>query len=156
MTALVFALPAQAGNVFEVAKISVDATAESTSKARALALRQGQVRALGMAMRRLVQQEEWDLLPDLRSLNIEQLVERFRVSNEKTATGRYLATMAVQFKPGPLRDLRRSGVAVTEVQSRPALLLPVLEDLEGLQAWGEHWWQGHCGPIMTLKTIRHR
>lgn len=140
---LLAALPAQAGNVFEVAKISVDATAESTSAARALALRQGQVQALGIAMRRLVKQEEWDLLPELRTLDIEQLVERFRVSNEKTATGRYLATLSVQFKPGPLRDLLREyGVAVTEVQSRAALLLPVLEDLEGLQAWGEHWWQG--------------
>jgi hypothetical protein len=37
--------------------------------------------------------------------------------------------------------LRSYGVAVTEVQNKPALLLPVLEDLQGLQAWGEHWWQ---------------
>jgi hypothetical protein len=48
----------------------------------------------------------------------------------------------VQFKPEPLRNfLRGFGVAVTEAQSRPALLLPVLEDLQGLQAWGEHWWR---------------
>lgn len=140
---LLAAVPAEAtGNVFEVAKISVDATAESTSAARAKALRQGQRRALVLVMQRLVKQEEWDLLPDLKGLKVEEMVEQFRVSGEKTGNGRYLATLSVQFKPGPLRALlREAGVAVTEIQSRPALLLPVLEDLEGLQVWGEHWWQ---------------
>lgn len=133
---------AQAGSVFEVAKISVDVTAESTAKARAIGLRQGQAKALAVAMRRLAKQTEWGMLPQVTGADIEPLVEGFRISNEKTGNGRYLANMAVQFKPGPLRDLlRANGIAVTEVQSRPALLLPVLEDLQGLQAWGEHWWQ---------------
>lgn len=134
--------PAQAGSVFEVAKIKVDASAASTTLARNTALRNGQQKALAIAMRRLAKQEEWDLLPDITTLDIEDLVEGFRVSNEKTGPGRYLATLSVQFKPAPLRQLlRQYGVAVTEAQSSPALLLPVLEDLQGLQAWGEHWWQ---------------
>ena len=134
--------PVQAGSVFEVDRIKVDVSATSTSIARAQALNQGQAQALEMAMKRLVRQEEWDLLPDIRTLDIENLVEGLRISDEKTGPTRYLATLSVQFKPGPLRDLLRSyGVAVTEVQNRPALLLPVLEDLQGLQAWGEHWWQ---------------
>lgn len=136
------AIPAKAGSVFEVAKIQVDAKAESTTLARTTALSRGQKKALAIAMRRLVKQDEWEMLPDIATLDIENLVEGFRVSNEKTGPGRYLATLSVQFKPGPLRNLLRSyGVAVTEAQSRPALLLPVLEDLQGLQAWGEHWWQ---------------
>ncbi len=135
-------VPAVAGSVFDVDKIKVDANAPSTSLARAEALRQGQSEALRIAMRRLTKQEEWNKLPDLETLDVENLVEGFRVSNEKTGPGRYLATLSVQFKRVPLRNLlRRSGVAVTEVQSQPALLLPVLEDLQGLQAWGEHWWQ---------------
>jgi len=93
-------------------------------------------------MRRLAKQEEWDKLPDIRTLDIENMVEVLRISDEKTGPTRYLATLSIQFKSAPLRDLLRSyGVAVTEVQSKPALLLPVLEDLQGLQAWGEHWWQ---------------
>lgn len=139
---LTYAGPVAAGSVFEVNRISVDATASSTTEARAQGLRQGQAKALSLAMRRLAKQSEWNLLPDISTLDIEALVEGFRISNERTGNGRYLATLAVQFKPGPLRDLLRSnGVAVTEVQSRPALLLPVLEDLQGLQAWGEHWWR---------------
>jgi hypothetical protein len=95
-----------------------------------------------MVMRRLTKQEEWEKLPDSQALDFENLVEGLRISNEKTGPGRYLASLSVQFKPAPLRDLLRGvGVAITEVQSRPALLLPVLEDLEGLQSWGEHWWR---------------
>ena len=131
-----------AGNVFQVDRIKVDVSATSTTLARSTALQQGQERALAIAMRRLAKQEEWDKLPDIRTLDIENMVEVLRITDEKTGPTRYLATLSIQFKAAPLRDLLRSyGVAVTEVQSKPALLLPVLEDLQGLQAWGEHWWQ---------------
>jgi hypothetical protein len=139
---LLFANPAWAGNVFQVDRIKVDVSAASTTLARATALQRGQAEALTKAMQRLVKQEEWERLPDIRTLDIENLVEVLRISDEKTGPIRYLATLSVEFKRGPLRDLLRSyGVAVTEVQNKPALLLPVLEDLQGLQAWGEHWWQ---------------
>ena len=134
--------PVAAGNVFQVDRIKVDVSATSTALARSTALQQGQARALSIAMRRLAKQEEWEKLPDIRTLDIENMVEVLRISDEKTGPTRYLATLSIQFKAAPLRDLLRSyGVAVTEVQSKPALLLPVLEDLQGLQAWGEHWWQ---------------
>ncbi|MGB0478674.1 MAG: DUF2066 domain-containing protein [Parvibaculales bacterium] len=134
--------PVAAGNVFQVDRIKVDVSATSTTLARSTALQQGQARALSIAMRRLAKQEEWEKLPDIRTLDIENMVEVLRISDEKTGPARYLATLSIQFKAAPLRDLLRSyGVAVTEVQSKPALLLPVLEDLQGLQAWGEHWWQ---------------
>ncbi|MDB4106580.1 DUF2066 domain-containing protein, partial [bacterium] len=32
-------------------------------------------------------------------------------------------------------------VSISETQSPSVLLLPVLEDAKGLQAWGEHWWR---------------
>lgn len=139
---LLFANSAWAGNVFQVDRIKVDVSAASTTLARATALQRGQAEALTKAMQRLVKQEEWERLPDIRTLDIENFVEVLRISDEKTGPTRYLATLSVEFKRGPLRDLLRSyGVAVTEVQNKPALLLPVLEDLQGLQAWGEHWWQ---------------
>ena len=139
---LFLASPVAAGNVFQVDRIKVDVSATSTTLARSTALQQGQARALSIAMRRLAKQEEWEKLPDIRTLDIENMVEVLRISDEKTGPTRYLATLSIQFKAAPLRDLMRSyGVAVTEVQSKPALLLPVLEDLQGLQAWGEHWWQ---------------
>jgi len=136
-----------AGNVFMVGKISVDATAASATEARALALQQGQQEALSIVLRRLTLRGEWPLLPAPDDMVVDDwvvddLVEGFRVSGEKTGNKRYLATLSVTFKPNAIRGvLRARGTSITESQSRPALLVPVLENQDGLQAWGENWWR---------------
>jgi len=135
-------LPAFAGNVFNVEKIAVDVTAGSASDARAAALLDGQKRGLQTVIRRLTLRDEWSKLPTIEQIEVEKFVEGFRVSDEKTGRNRYLATLSVQFKPGALsRYLRNYEVAITESQAPSVLLLPVLEDAEGLQAWGENWWR---------------
>ena len=67
---LFLATPVAAGNVFQVDRIKVDVSATSTTLARSTALQQGQARALTTAMRRLDKQEEWEKLPDIRTLDI--------------------------------------------------------------------------------------
>ena len=71
---LFLATPVAAGNVFQVDRIKVDVSATSTTLARSTALQQGQARALTTAMRRLAKQEEWEKLPDIRTLDIENMV----------------------------------------------------------------------------------
>jgi hypothetical protein len=135
-------LPAMAGSIFMVDKINVDMSGPSASVAREMALSNGQKQALDIVLRRLTLRDEWPLLPNLEDVAVDDLVEGFRVSNEKTGNKRYLATLSVQFKPTAIRALLRArGTSVTEVQSRPVLLVPVLENQDGLQAWGEHWWR---------------
>ena len=135
-------LPAMAGSIFMVDKISVDMSGPSASVAREMALSNGQKQALDIVLRRLTLRDEWPLLPNLEEVAVDDLVEGFRVSNEKTGNKRYLATLSVQFKPTAIRALLRArGTSVTEVQSRPVLLVPVLENQDGLQAWGENWWR---------------
>ncbi len=134
--------PGYAGNVFTVDKIRVDARADSTTQARTKALRIGQHKAMAVMLRRLSRKQEWNLLPDVRTLDVDSLVEGFRVSGEKTSPGRYLATLSIQFKPNPLRRLLlEEGIAVSGTQNRSALLLPVLETPKGLQLWGKNWWR---------------
>ncbi|MDC0147455.1 DUF2066 domain-containing protein [Alphaproteobacteria bacterium] len=135
-------IEAAAGSVFTVDKMSVDASAASATQARAAALRDGQAQALEIVMKRLTLRAQWPMLPPVRELDVETFVEGFRVREEKTGRGRYLATLSVQFKPRDLSNLLRSyGVSISETQSPSVLLLPVLEDAKGLQAWGEHWWR---------------
>ena len=137
-----FSSAAEAGSVFKVDKISVDATGRSATEARELALRQAHQQAFDIVLRRLTLRSEWPLLPKSEDIAVDDLVEGFRVSNEKTGNQRYLATLSVTFKPTAIREfLRARGTSVTEIQSRPALLVPVLENEDGLQAWGEHWWR---------------
>ncbi len=133
---------AEAGSVFTVDKMRVDASAGSASQARAEALRDGQAQALEIVMKRLTLRAQWPMLPPISALQVENFVEGFRVRQEKTGRTRYLATLSVQFKPRALSDLLRSyGVSISETQSPSVLLLPVLEDANGLQVWGEHWWR---------------
>ena len=132
---------AEAG-VYEVAGIRVAAEAASTSAARNRALRQGQEQALDIVLRRLAVRADWSRLPQATDLDIDALVEGFRVGNEKTAPRRYSAALFVQFAPDLVRAiLQKEAIAISETQSRPALLMTVLEDERGLQAWGGHWWQ---------------
>lgn len=134
---------ARAGSVFSVDKVDVDVSAATTIEARNQALAEGQQRALEIVMKRLVRIDDWPRLPPVASAkDIQNIVEGFRVSDEKTGRGRYIARMSVQFKPGPLRRLLRGyNLPLNEDQARTALLVPVLEDLRGLQAWGDHWWR---------------
>ena len=135
-------LPAMAGSVFNVDRIFVDTKAASAIEAREIAVREGQLEALTIVLKRLTPENIWLALPSTDALGVENLVEGFQVSNENTASNRYIAELSVQFKANDvLALLRGRNIAVTTSQNRPALLLPVLEDAQGLQLWGDHWWQ---------------
>lgn len=135
------ALPAAAGNLFEVKNVSVDARASSALEARGIALRDGQSRAFQILLRRLTRSEDWPVLPAVGPENIETYVRRFRVEDEKTSSRRYLASLSVVFEPETVLDLLRNlNIPFSETQARPMLLLPVLEDVTGYRLWENHWW----------------
>ncbi len=134
--------PALAASVFNVDRVFVDTQAPSATEAREIAVRDGQREALTIVLQRLTPEINWPQLPVASTLAVENLVEGFQVSKEKTTTNRYLAELSVQFKADDvLALLRGQNIAVTTSQNRPALLLAVLEDAQGLQLWGEHWWE---------------
>ena len=137
-----FTTPAFAASVFNVDRVFVDTQAPSAIEAREIAVRDGQREALAIVLKRLTPEISWPQLPATNELAVENLVEGFQVSKEKTTTNRYIAELSVQFKADDvLALLRGRNIAVTTSQNRPALLLAVLEDAQGLQLWGEHWWE---------------
>ena len=132
-----------AGSVFAVDKIEVAATAASSVQARTLALLDGQRRALEIVLRRLAREDDWATLPPAATLPVEDLVSGFRIGDEKTTATGYTARLSVRFKPAAMRRLLQDlDIAVSEMQQTPALLLPVLEDGDGLKLWDDNWWQG--------------
>ena len=132
---------ARAGNLFEVRGVEVDATAGSVTEARDKALAQGQAIAFNRLLKRLTQQGDWPVLPQLGQQDTEMFVRGFRVQNEKTSSRRYLASLSVVFEPETVLELLRNmNVPISETQAKPALLLPVLEDVTGYKLWDEHWW----------------
>lgn len=132
---------AQAGNLFEVRGVEVDATAGSVTEARDKALAEGQAIAFNRLLKRLTQEGDWPVLPQLGLKDSEMFVRGFRVQNEKTSSRRYLASLSVVFEPETVLELLRNmNIPISETQAKPALLLPVLEDVTGYKLWDEHWW----------------
>ena len=119
-------LPAQAQEIFTVEGVRVDATAGTAAAARKAALASGHIKAMQRLLQRIVLAEDVGLLPPLTANEVAEFVRNFQVSNERTSSVRYLATLTFQFAPGPVRDyLRERGVRFAERRSNPVLLLPV-------------------------------
>ncbi|MBE8219928.1 MAG: DUF2066 domain-containing protein [Alphaproteobacteria bacterium] len=134
--------PVAYGGIYDVAGLPIKARAATSAQARTMALRQGQVEALEVILRRLSPRADWSRLPDAASLDFETMINRIELDEEKTISRTYSATLFVAFAAQPLRQLFQDlDIAISESQNRPLLLIPVLEDRDGLQAWGQHWWR---------------
>ncbi|MDD9841774.1 MAG: DUF2066 domain-containing protein [Alphaproteobacteria bacterium] len=130
-----------AGNLFEVKGIKVDATARSVTDARLKALAQGQRAGFATLLKRLTRDEDWAVLPDVATIAVEDFVLNFRVQNEKNTRRRYIATLSVQFDAALVSSmLRELNIPYAETQAKPALILPLLEDVTGYRLWDNHWW----------------
>lgn len=135
----------QAG-IYDVTGIQIKAQGATPAQARTLALRQGQLEALEIILRRLALQEDWGRLPDVASLDFQATIDRITLDDEKTIGRTYSATLFVAFAAQPLRQLfQELDIPLSETQSRSALLIPVLEDTEGLQVWERNWWRTAWG-----------
>lgn len=134
--------PTLAGNIFAAEGIKVDVEASTSTEARRAALEEGHAVALTKVLRRLTPMSYWSQLPDADKLAIETMVSGFRVSDEKSSPQRYSARLSVSFKPDAIRDLIYAAqIPLSEVQSQPALLLPVMENKDGLILWTDNWWR---------------
>ena len=130
-----------AGNIYAVNGVKVDASAANSADARELAMREGQGLAINTVFRRLTLSSYWDQLPSSDELNLDSFVEGFRVADERTSPTRYIAKLSISFKPDAVREaLLSRDIPIGEMRAAPALLLPIMEDREGLFLWGRNWW----------------
>lgn len=129
-------------DVFTVASVPVDATAQTAAAARERALQEGQHQAFERLLQRLTPAAERARLPRLSDSVIADLVRDFEISGEKTSSVRYIANLTVRFKPTDVRNvLRQRGVAFSETPSKPVLVLPVYEGESGALLFDENPWQ---------------
>ncbi len=128
--------PGTLANVFEVQGVPVDVTADNAAEARSEALARGQDEAFSRLLERLTLKEDAEKLPEPGSLVVTEFVSDFAVSDEKTSTVRYLANLNVRFKATAVRSLLRElGIRFAETSSKPILILPVFQGLEGVLLW---------------------
>jgi len=141
--------PQGAADIFTVSQVPVRAEAASAEEARLIAQDQGRTQALQILLQRLTPSSDWPYLPrpslnELLDLQVGFEVEHERFSTLSGQQNRYLADITYSFRRDRVRALLRSeGVAFSESQAAPALVLPVYEvrqqsNVEGQrQLWGD-------------------
>jgi hypothetical protein len=128
----------RAADVFQVAGVAVDVTAETAAAAREQALREGEVQAFRRLLERLTLRIDHGHLPKLRLDEIEGYVKDFSIDQEKTSPVRYLARLNVRFKAENVRRLLiEYGLPFAETPSKPVLVLPVYQATAALLLWDD-------------------
>jgi hypothetical protein len=130
-----------AGNfpsAYVVAGVPVDATAQDAVAARDAARAQGEKIAFRRLLERLTPKTEWGHLPSPSNDEIAALVQDFEVSNERNSGVRYLASYTFRFSPtGVRRMLRAANIPITELASKPVVLVPVLKTGDATRLWDD-------------------
>ncbi len=133
---------AQPVDLFTVANVKVDATAESATAARDLAMSQGRSLAWTKLYRRFTASTLWGRASAVPEAQLQRLMRSFEVANERRSTTRYLAEVTFHFNPAAVRAfLRQSGIAFTETRSRPALVIPIVagSTFDPMSPWASAW-----------------
>ena len=154
---LTFAQAQTAADVFQVSRISVDATAADAVAAREQALLQGQIEGLHRLLRRLAPAAEHGRLPAVGAAEIQRYVQNFEISDEQVASNRYLAHLTVRYDPEAVRTLLQGeGLSYAETVSEPLVVLPVYQVPGGPRLWPEDnpWWQAWAENLEPERLLR--
>lgn len=142
-------LPLQAGaqaadaSLFSVPGVEVDATAESATAARDIALAGGRPEAWQRLFRRLTPPSVWDEQPSPTPQQLERMILSMGIDNERRSTTRYLAEVTYNFNPVEVGNLlRANGIRYAEAQARPVLVIPLTQGVYDPQSdWARAWMQ---------------
>lgn len=161
-------LPAQAQEADQFsATVKVDATADTTAKAREMARLDGQRRAFAALVERFSGGSAPARLPKLDDQAISALVDSFEVANERMSAVRYVAEYTFHFRPAELRRvLGAAGITASATPDKPAadpsakplVLVPVYQAGAQLLLWEDAnpWrdsWERQPGAAGAAKIV---
>ncbi|MGB3455093.1 MAG: hypothetical protein WBA35_01925, partial [Litorimonas sp.] len=101
LAATLFALPTLAADPFTVARVPVDATAQSAIQAQTDAIGRGQIEAARILLDRLTLESERSQsgLPPLSAQVVGPLIRGLSIDNERRSATRYLGDVTIAFNP---------------------------------------------------------
>lgn len=131
--------PARAApDLYTVAEVAVDVTADSAAEAREQALAEGHRRAFERLVTRLVPTGLQNRIPSPGYDRVANLVRDFEVDDERTSDVRYLASLTFRFQPEAVRDfLRARQVPFAETRSKPVVVLALYGPSRGAVLWND-------------------
>jgi hypothetical protein len=148
-----------ADSLYDVAKLSVDITAQDAVAARDMGMADAQIRAVKIVMQRLVPLSAQEQLPEFSQEEAEGMVNGVSIRKEQNSTTRYLATLDVSVNEQAVkRLLQEQGIAYSEERAPPISLLPVViagdsVKSEGAEGWRQAWEDLDLSHSMTPATI---
>ena len=123
---------------YVVADVPVDATAASSVQAREAARAEGLRKAFRQLMERLTAKTDWPRLPQPAGDTITNLLQDFEVKDEHSSSVRYLARYTYRFSPNGVRKLLRDAhLNVTELVSKPVVIVPALQQDGKIRLWDD-------------------
>jgi hypothetical protein len=132
-----------ADSPYDVAKISVDITAQDAVAARDMGMAEAQMRAVKTVIERLTPLSVQSQLPELSNDDVEAMVNGVSIRKEQNSTTRYIATLDVSVSQQALKQfLQVQGIPYSEERAAPISVLPVVIAADGVKSEGEEgWWQ---------------
>ena len=138
---------AQGGTAnFTVNDVTIDVSASDAVQAREQGIQEARRKAAAMLVERMVPAEDRARIPAPDDVRLQSMVRAVEFVRERSAPGRYIATLNVVFSPGLVKAwLGEGGVRTTETVQRPALVIPLwkgpagVEPLDDRNAWREAW-----------------
>ena len=153
---------AQASSTYTVTGVDVDVSAPDAVQARQQGLAEARRKAARTLLERVVAPDERSRVSIPADPALEGMVHGIEFVRERSAPGRYIATLNVVFQPEAVKAwLGGAGVRIAETVSRPALVIPLwkgpsgVEPLDDRNAWREAWrtldTSGSSVPVTILR-----
>ncbi|MDB5489435.1 MAG: hypothetical protein JWQ58_3150 [Reyranella sp.] len=147
---------------YDVTGVDVDVTGADAVQARQQGIREARRKALRLLTDRMVSAEDRARLPQVDDAQLDNMVRGVEFVRERSAPGRYIATLNVVFAPDAVKSyLSGAGAKVVETVPRAALVIPLwkgaagIEPLNDRNAWREAWQQldsaGSAVPVTLLR-----
>lgn len=119
---------AQSGDLFAISGIEVDTTGENDLAAKRAGVAEAKARAFRILIERLTVDGDSRRVSVPDPDRLEFLIRDVTYEQEKFGGGRYLAELSVRFNADAVgKLLEREGIAYAETESRPLVVVPVLE-----------------------------
>jgi hypothetical protein len=131
-----------ADSLYDVAKISVDVTAENAVAARETGMAEAEARAVKTVLQRLLPVGVDPELPGLTKEDIAGLVSGVSIRNERNSATRYIATLDVGVNEEAIKKLLQEyRLPFSEERAEPVSILPLMIAGETVASEGEEGWR---------------
>lgn len=151
--------PAQGAGLYDVAKLSVDITAQDAVAARTQGMAEAGRRAVKTVIERLTPLSAQAQLPELTNEGVEAMVNGVSIRKEQNSTTRYIATLDVSVNEQAIKQLlQEQGIPYSEERAPSISLLPLViagdsVASEGGEGWRQAWEDLDLSHSMTPATI---